>query len=47
MFSGRDEHGILDGVQDDLHIDALLLAQDFDGLIDRFQGVLFRSVAWL
>src|SRR5581483_11998837 len=40
MLSGRDQHGVLHGVQHDLWIDALFLAQYLDGLKDRFQSAL-------
>jgi hypothetical protein len=43
MFAGSNQHRILDRVQHDLRIDAFFLAQDFDGLKDRFQGALVAS----
>src|SRR5262249_1710291 len=40
VLAGRDQHCVLDRVQHNLRVDALFLAQDFDGLKNRFQGVL-------
>src|SRR5579864_414472 len=40
MLARRDEHGIFHRVNDDLRIDALLFAQDFNGLIDATHCVL-------
>ena len=42
-----DQHGVLDRVQHDLRVDAFFLAQNLDGLKDRFQSVPRFVVAWL
>jgi hypothetical protein len=34
LLARGHEHGVLDGVEDDLRVDALFLAQDLDGLIN-------------
>ena len=47
MFAGGDQHGVLDGVQDDLRIDAFFLAQDLDGLKDGFQSALVLTLEFL
>src|ERR1019366_2479267 len=47
VFPGGDQHGVPDGVQDDLRIDALFLAQYLDGLKDRFQSALVVPIRFL
>src|ERR1700730_13429316 len=38
MFTSRHQHGVLHCIPNDLRIDAFLLAQDFDGLINVTQA---------
>ncbi len=40
MLARGDQHGVLDRVEHDLRVDALFLAQNLDGLKDRFQSAL-------
>ena len=47
VLPGGDQHGVLDGVQDDLRIDALFLAQYLDGLKNRFQSSLVIPIRFL
>src|SRR5690242_19930066 len=44
MLARSHQHGVLDGVNDDLRIDAFFLTQDFDGLIDASHFFLFSLV---
>ena len=43
VLARRDQHGVLHGIQHDLRIDALFLAQYLDGLKNRFQSALVLS----
>ncbi len=42
MFTGGDQHRILNGIEDDLRVDALFFAQYLDGLKNRFQSSLLQ-----
>src|SRR5450759_782833 len=43
VLASGNQHGVLDRVEHDLRVDAFFLAQDFDGLKDRFQSALLVS----
>ena len=45
VLPGGNQHGILDRVEHDLRIDAFFLAQNLDGLKDRFQSALLVSIS--
>ena len=45
VLPSGDQHGILDRVEHDLRIDTFFLAQNFDGLKDRFQSALLVSIS--
>src|ERR1035438_101806 len=47
VLARGDQHGVLDGVQYDLRINALFLAQYLDGLKNRFQSVPLLFCPWI
>src|ERR1022692_673592 len=47
VLARGDQHGVLDGVQYDLRINALFLAQYLDGLKNRFQSIPLWFCPWI
>ena len=44
VLSGGNQHRIFHRVEDDLRVDALFLAQDFDGLKNRFHNASLYAI---